>query len=348
MSQKIRVAVLMGGRSREREVSLSTGRMIMSALDPQKYDAFAVDSALIGIIGENKSKIAIEGSSSKAKCTSNAVDELRPFDDIVRMNGKSPKPDVVIIALHGKFGEDGTIQGLLELLEIPYVGSGVLASALALNKIMARKVLEYEGIPVPKGLSIHRGDDVKEFQARVERVLGYPVIVKPNEEGSTIGISIVRSAEDFAKSIESAFEYDDDVLVEEFIEGGVEITGAVLGNEKPFVLPLVEIVPEGGFYDYHAKYTPGATEEICPARIPEEQYHEAERLALASHKALGCRGMSRTDMIVKGSNIWVLEVNTIPGMTPTSLLPRAAQAAGISFPRLLDMLIEYALEGRPR
>lgn len=346
MSQKIRVAVLMGGRSKEREVSLSTGRMIMNALDPQKYDAFAVDSALIGVSAATKPKTAITGSSAKAEPSSNTSIELRPLDDIVRMNGHSPKPDVVIIALHGKFGEDGTIQGLLELLEIPYVGSGVLASALALNKIMARKVLQYEGIPVPKGLSIRRGSDIKEFQAEVERILGYPVIVKPNEEGSTIGIRVVRKAEDFAKAIESAYEYDSDILVEEFIEGGVEITGAVLGNEKPFVLPLVEIVPEGGFYDYHAKYTPGATEEICPARIPKEQYREAERLALASHKALGCRGMSRTDMIVKGTNIWVLEVNTIPGMTPTSLLPRAAQAAGISFPKLLDMLIEYALEGR--
>lgn len=335
--RKINVAVLMGGRSEEREVSLATGKMIMNALDRERYNAFAVDSARIG----QKALWSAERVATEDK----NCPELLPLDEIISPSGRCPRPDVVFIALHGRFGEDGTVQGLLELLEIPYVGSGVLASALAMNKIMARKLFEHEGIPLPAGLTMHRGDDLATFARDVERVLGYPVVVKPNEQGSTIGISIVRDSRELPKALELAFKYDENVLVEEFVEG-TEITGAVIGNEQPIVLPLVEIVPEGGFYDYHAKYTPGATEEIVPARIPGAQYKEAQHLAIACHKVLGCRGMSRTDMIVSGERIVVLEVNTIPGMTPTSLLPRAAEAAGIPFPELLDRLIGYALEGR--
>jgi len=307
---KIRVAVLMGGKSTEREVSLSTGGMILTSLDPEKYDAFPVDTA-----------------------------------DFGRESLSFPTADVAFIALHGRFGEDGTIQGFLELLGIPYVGSGVLASALAMDKIMARRMMQFAGIPIPRGIEVREGADAAEVADRIGRELGYPAVVKPNRQGSTIGLSIVRDASEVPGALDLAFEYDADVLIEEFIEG-TEITGAVLGNDDLQVLPLVEIVPEGGFYDYHAKYTPGATEEIVPARIPKKQYQVAEDLATACHCALGCRGMSRTDMMVRGDEVLVLELNTIPGMTPTSLLPRAARAAGIEFPDLLDKLISLALEKR--
>jgi len=330
---RLNVAVLMGGKSEEREVSLSTGRMILGALNPDKYNALAVDAARFGM-----------GSPEIGRCRSSAASgEMLPLDYILRPDGSQPKPDVVIIALHGKFGEDGTVQGLLELLGIPYVGSGVLASALALDKIMTRKMLEHEGIPIPKGIAIRRPFDMHSLSRRIGRELGYPVVVKPNQQGSTIGLSIVRTASDLPSALDLAFSYDDDVLLEEFIEG-TEITAAVIGNDEPQILPLIEIVPEGGFYDYYSKYTPGATEEIVPARIPKHLYRRAEELGLACHKALGCRGMSRTDMMVRGDDIYVIELNTIPGMTPTSLLPRAAQAAGIEFPELLDRLIGYALE----
>jgi len=318
--------------------------MIMNGLDHGKYDAFAVDTACIGHGLRGTQETALPGNTSG--CGDKSTDlELLPLDHIVSPDGSRATPDVVLIALHGRFGEDGTVQGLLELLEIPYVGSGVLASALAMNKIVARKVLEYEGLPVPKGLAVSRGAALDAVRSQVADSIGYPAVVKPNEQGSTIGISIVRSADELAEALKLAFEYDDRVLIEEFVEG-IEITCGILGNDDPVALPLVEIVPEGGFYDYHAKYTPGATDEIVPARISEAQTKEAQGLALACHKALCCRGMSRVDMIVSGDRICVLEVNTIPGMTPTSLLPRAAEAAGISFARLLDTLIGFALEGK--
>jgi D-alanine-D-alanine ligase len=169
-------------------------------------------------------------------------------------------------------------------------------------------------------------------------------VVKPSRQGSTIGISIVRAPEDMAAALDTALEFDSEVLIEKFVEG-IEITGPVLGNDELECLPLVEILPNGGFYDYEAKYTPGATEEICPARLSPELTQEAQDLAARAHRALGCRGFSRTDMLVAEDGIWVLEVNTIPGMTPTSLLPRSAETAGLSFSTLLDRMIELALEG---
>ena len=175
--------------------------------------------------------------------------------------------------------------------------------------------------------------------------IGFPVIVKPNRQGSTIGTTKVESADELMSAVEEAFRYDDQVLIEEFLTG-TEITASLLGNDEPEALPLIEIIPADGFYDYAAKYTPGATEEIVPARIPENVAERARRTAIATHKVLRCRGMSRVDMIVHDSEPYVLEVNTIPGMTPTSLLPRAAEAAGIRFPRLLDRLIELAMEDR--
>ena len=330
---KINVAVLMGGKSEEREVSLSTGRMILGALNPDKYDAFAVDAARFGAESPN-----LGGSDLPTGAA-----EMLSLDFVVHSSASHARPDVVFIALHGRFGEDGTVQGLLDLLGIPYVGSGVLASALAMDKIMTRKVLRYEGVPVPKGIDLRGRPDMELLAKQVGRELGYPAVVKPNRQGSTIGLSIARSASELPAAVDLALKYDSEVLIEEFIEG-TEITAAVIGNDEPQVLPLIEIVPEGGFYDYYAKYTPGATDEIVPARIPEKVCRRAEEIGLACHRALGCRGMSRTDMMVRGDEVYVLEVNTIPGMTPTSLLPRAAQAAGIEFPELLDRLIGYALE----
>lgn len=303
----------MGGTSDERDISLSTGKQIMSALDSEKYDAFAVDTGSIG---------------SDGSC-------------VASLFGGEGRPDVAFIALHGKFGEDGTVQGLLELAGIPYVGSGVLASALAMDKIMARKMLAAEGIPVPAGLSVDVCD--RESLIRDVKALGYPVVVKPSRQGSTIGLSIARDESMLVESVETALKYDSDVLLEKFVSG-VEITVPVLGYGDLRVLPIVEIVPDGGFYDYHAKYTPGATEEIVPARLDKGIYARCEELAAACHTALGCRDISRTDMIISGDEIYVLEVNTIPGMTPTSLVPRSAEAAGIAFPVLLDTLIGYALE----
>jgi len=329
----------MGGRSEEREVSLSTGRMIMAAIDRDKYNAFAVDSGRFGMLPPVGSKDIVESTDDTIE--DGAVD-LFPMECLTR-NGSSV--DVAFIALHGRFGEDGTVQGMLELLGIPYVGSGVLASALAMDKIMARKVFERDGIPLPKAVVLGAQASNSGSAQEIERELGLPVVVKPNHQGSSIGLSIAGTHEELVDALNLAFQYDDELLIEQFIKG-VEISCPVLGNRKLQALPVIEIVPAGGIYDYHAKYTPGATQEIVPARIPEKQYKQAQELAVACHNSLGCKGMSRTDMIVRGEELFVLETNTIPGMTPTSLLPRAAQAAGIEFPELLDRLIGYALEER--
>lgn len=347
---KIKVAVLMGGCSSERAVSLATGKMILDALDRSKYDAFAVDAALFGTNSAPRIEAGDETRIAVLSQVEQALRErggMRAMTDLLDCKSPETHPDVAFIALHGKYGEDGTVQGLLELAGIPYTGSGVLASALAMDKIMAKKALEYAGVPVVPGVNIESRAELKErnIPTEVERELRYPVIVKPNRQGSTIGMNKVDSAEGLAAALETAFNYDSQVMVEKFVSG-TEVTASVLGNDELEVLPLIEIVPLGGFYDYEAKYKPGRTKEIVPARVSEEVAEEARRLAVDSHKALGCRGMSRTDMIVSGVLTYVLELNTIPGMTRTSLLPTAAEAAGISFPELLDKLIGFALEGK--
>ncbi len=310
--RRLRVAVIMGGLSAEREVSLKTGAKVMEALDPARFEAFAVDPRPRG-------------------------ESTAWLETLLR-----ERVDVAFLALHGRYGEDGTIQGLLELLGIRYTGSGILSSALAINKIKAKQIYRQAGIPTPEFVALGgcTGD-----AALATCVEGFPLpaVVKPNREGSTIGVSIVREREELEPAIALAFGHDSEVLVERFV-AGVEITAAVIGNSEPQVLPLIEIVPRSGFYDYEMKYTPGATEEIVPARLSPETTARAQELARQAHLALGCRGMSRTDMIVAEDGIWALETNTIPGMTETSLLPRAAQGAGIAFPRLVEMLIEFALE----
>ena len=304
MTAKRKIAVLMGGTSAERDVSLSTGKQILGALDETRYAFTSLDTA-----------------EMTALLKSLAED----------------RPDVAVIALHGKGGEDGTLQGLLDLLSIRYTGSGVLASALAMDKAMSKRVLTAAGVLMPQDTTLRRGETLV-------GEIALPCIVKPNALGSTIGMAIARTSAEISLAVEAAFGYDDTVLIEQFITG-TEITVPILGNAELEVLPIVEIVPNGGFYDYEAKYTAGATDEIVPARISETLAVEARRIAQLCHQTLGCRGMSRTDMIITAEGqIYTLEVNTIPGMTPTSLLPRSAEAAGYSFAQLLDRLIALALD----
>lgn len=328
--RRLRVAILMGGRSSEREVSLWSGNRVARALDPAKYEVIPIDCALR------------EALLSLAR---------EPID-------------LAFIALHGRYGEDGKIQGMLEMLGIPYTGTGVLGSALAMHKAMAKKILRTEGVPTPPFVTLQGAEEIERFllcfeeERRLSSAVGrwsltvdcptadrfdLPAVVKPNEEGSTIGVTIVREPEQMAQAVRAAACHDSCVLIEQFV-AGTEITAAVIGNRQLKVLPLVEIVPQGGFYDYERKYTPGATEEIVPARISEVAAERARDLALRAHRALQCRGLSRTDLIVDGDEVTVLEVNTIPGLTGTSLVPRAAEAAGISFEQLVECLIDLALE----
>lgn len=307
--EKLRVALLAGGKSAEREVSLKSGEQVFQTLDKERYEVLRYD----------------------------------PRDDLPRLARDAAEIDVALIILHGRLGEDGTIQGFLDLLNIPYQGSGVLGSALAMNKVLSKQLYSQAGLPVAPFMVLDRA--VAQPTTRVIDELGLPVVVKPEHEGSSIGLTIVRNADQFPKALAGAWQYDRRCLVERYIPG-IEITGGVLGNDSLEALPLIEIVPgaDHEFFDYSAKYTPGASKEICPARLSPALTAKAREYASRAHQALFCRGYSRTDMIVCDHEIYVLETNTIPGMTETSLFPQAAAAAGMSFSALLDRLIELALE----
>lgn len=311
MLKKIKVVVFMGGPSAEREVSLISGKAVVGALSKKKYQIIPL------VVGHDKK----------------FVKELL-----------ATKPDVVFNALHGTFGEDGTVQGLLESMGIPYTGSGVLASALGMNKYLSRQIFAAYGIPVPKSLFFtapqlrRMGDDV---HSQVSAHLGYPCVVKPNASGSSVGVSMVRHPNQLVPALRVALKNDRAVLIEMYL-GKQELTVPVMGTEKPRVLPAVEIVPSEEFFTYKAKYS-GESREICPARFDEALLREAEQMALRAHRALGCRGITRTDMIIRNRKPIVLEINTLPGLTPESLVPKSAWAAGISFVRLCEQLIEEAL-----
>jgi len=307
--KKITVALLAGGISSEREVSLHSGEQVYDALDKDKYHILQYD----------------------------------PQSDLARLVQDAPKIDIAMVILHGPFGEDGTIQGLLDLLNVPYQGSGVLGSALAMNKVVSKQLYEKAGLPVIP-YHVYARDEAVDAEKCASR-LGLPLVVKPVAAGSSVGMSIVRSAADLQGAVDKAGEFDPAILVESFI-GGTELTAGVIGNKHLEALPIIEIIPDESheFFDYEAKYTAGVTREICPARINEELTQKAQHYAKISHRALFCRGYSRTDMILRENEIYVMETNTIPGMTATSLFPQAAREAGMNFSQVLDRLIELGLE----
>jgi len=345
---RLRVAVLMGGPSPERDVSLGTGQQIVSALDPQRYTAVPIEITVTGRWLPRPDLLELPARAD-------APPKVRPVVPIASSSGaldieavmERERIDVAVIAMHGPHGEDGTMQGLLELLSIPYTGSGVLASALAMDKLRSRQIFEWYRIPVPAYCSITQGQwrDRNQVHHEVATVLGYPCVVKPNALGSSIGVSMVRDPSGLDPAVLAGFTFGPLVLVEEYIHG-TELACGILddphqGTATP--LPLIEIIPHREFYTYEAKYVAGASEHIIPARLPVDVAERAQGLAVRAHQALGCEGMSRVDLLVRGTDIVVLEVNTIPGMTATSLLPEAAKAIGISFPALLDRLIHSAL-----
>lgn len=266
-----------------------------------------------------------------------------PKTDLGRLVADAPRIDAALIILHGPLGEDGTVQGLLDLLGIAYQGSGVLGSAVAMNKLASKRLYEKAGLPTPAYLTVKRGDRIEPDAVR--QCVGIPLVVKPVGAGSSIGMSIVREVQGLSAAIDKAFAHDDILLLERYIQG-TELTVGIIGNEILDALPVIEIRPGSGFdfFDYQAKYTAGATEEICPAPIPDAVREKAQTYAKIAHTALFCRGYSRTDMIFSGQDFYILETNTIPGMTRTSLLPLAAKTAGMSFSDLLDKLIQLGIE----
>jgi D-alanine-D-alanine ligase len=309
MTQKT-LALISGGFSSEREVSLKGGDQVYEALSKEKY----------------------------------LIQRYDPKTDLAKLVADAPGIDVALIILHGPYGEDGTIQGLLELLNIPYQGSGVLGSAMAIDKLTSKKIYEQGSLPVPPYMSAVK-DSPFDTQACINK-LGLPLFVKPATGGSSIGMSRVNTADELAPALSKAFEYDRTVLIESFIQG-TELTCSVIGNDPVDALPIIEIIPAiptSTFFDYDAKYSLGGAQEICPARISPELTKAAQDLGIKAHQALSLRGYSRTDMMLRDGSFYILETNTIPGMTQTSLLPLAAKTAGISFSGLLDRLVDLALE----
>ena len=253
------------------------------------------------------------------------------------------KFDVAFLALHGKYGEDGTIQGFLELLKIPYTGSGVLASAIAMDKVYSKKIFEFENIPTPPYLvfDLNNKGQKDEIAEKADRSLGYPLIVKPNRGGSSIGVSIVQNPHNLVHAIKEAGKHDGKVLIEKFIRGK-QLTVSIIGRD-PQALPIIEIRPKSGFYDYQSKYTPGFTEYIVPAPLEKDLAEQVCSFAIKCHNALGCSVISRVDfMHGNDGSINILEVNTIPGMTPTSLVPKAAAICGISYEMLTEIILNCA------
>ena len=306
--EQTKVVLLYGGRSNERDISILSGNAVEQALLSLGFPTVKIDA--------------------------------KDPDYIEQM--RQAEPDVVFNCLHGKGGEDGCVQGVCHELDLPIIGSGVLASALAMDKTRAKIIYAASGISTPKSMALNRGESAS--YSDVSAALGAKIVVKAAHEGSAIGTYIVDSEAAFDEAVKAAFDIDSLLVIEQFISG-TEVTVAVLGNDELEALPIIEIVPHSDFYDFEAKYAAGGSDHICPARIPDDVAKRCQEQAVLAHRALGCRGLSRTDMIIDSDGTpWTLETNTIPGMTATSLIPDAARAVGISFEDLCRLLIELALE----
>jgi len=364
MLKKLKIGVLMGGPSAEHEVSLATGANVVANLDKTKYKP-----VVIKILAPSLNKRFL---SPKASACCSAGSKTQKMHWL--LNGKRTTPDkalkscdLIFNALHGTFGEDGRVQALMEYYGARYTGSGITASALAMDKLRSREMFKLAGFCVPKTLKIKKGEN---YQARlgifITKITKLPVVVKPCSNGSSVGVQIISATQraplqrcplKLIKAIDETFKLDKKVLVEEFIKGREVTCGVLDGVEvKPQyverfklnpdgALPVTEIVPVKGhkFFNYDAKYKTGHCQEITPAQIDEMTREEVQNIAVRAHQLLGCRGYSRTDMILKNDSVYVLEVNTLPGLTSNSLFPKAAQVAGLTFSQLLDNIINSSL-----
>jgi len=306
---KTKIALLLGGVSDEREVSLNTGEKIYEALDKGRYDVTKYDPK----------------------------HDLKKFTN----DALAGKFDLVVPALHGPYGEDGRIQGLLDVIGVPYLFSGCLASALAMNKHKAKTLIAKAGVPVPRDRVISLGD----ISWRRDKDLPMPAVIKPLELGSSVGITLAKNDLELEQGIEKAFKHDSKLLIEEYVQGR-ELTVTVMGDSEPYALPVIEIIPKKSeWFDYRAKYEAGATDEICPAQIPEKIRDKVQAYAVTAFQAIGCRDVARVDFIWSNDGeTHCLEINTIPGMTATSLVPQSARADGMDFGQFLDKLIETGLK----
>lgn len=311
--EALKIAVLYGGISKEREVSLSTGKGIINALKNNGHEVVSIDF-------------------HPAR-----MDEIIHLKDV----------DLVFIGLHGKFGEDGTIQGLLDMLKLPYVGSGVLASALAMNKAKAKEIFSLNGLPVAKSnaFTIQDSHQIDSTVNVISQTFTPPFVIKPNSEGSTLGLTVVENIDETKEAIKVALKSDETILVEDFLDGR-EITVPILGRPgEEKALPIIEIIPKNDLYDYESKYTEGGSQHIIPAKIGEELSKKVKYYAVKAHQLLGCKTYSRADFIVTKDHIpYILEVNTLPGMTPTSLFPDSARVAGMSYDEMIEKIVQLSMK----
>jgi D-alanine-D-alanine ligase len=345
VSRRIRVAVVAGGRSSEHEISLASARSVLAALDPERYETTTIAIGRDGRWaigpgrGETGEELALlEGESVPVTQSLPVLADSKPAAAIGSV-------DVVLPVLHGPFGEDGTVQGLLELANVPYVGAGVAASALCMDKDLFKAVLRDRGIPVARNATVRLGDEI-------DNPFGYPVFVKPARLGSSVGISKAHDEAELERAVALARRHDEKVLVEEFVDG-VEVECGVLGNREPIASLPGEIVAHGfggvDWYDYSAKYDEGGMELIIPPRVPEEAAERVQQVSVDAFVASDCEGMARVDCFVTNDGeVLVNELNTIPGFTATSVYAKLFEASGIPYHQLLDRLIELALERHER
>ncbi len=325
----MKIIVLAGGESSEREVSLNSGKAIAAGLEKLGHQINLIDT-------RDGRELLSHAAAAQISDNSSSVSTTAAQAAVARFSGG----DLVFLALHGGLGENGTLQAMFDLARIPYTGSGVLASALCMDKQRAKMIMQAVGVPIPRTICFGDDGDVLRYcGSEGADQLEYPIVVKPNREGSTVGLTIAHDYKQLLDGIGLAADYDRYILLEEYIPGR-ELTVAVLGEEA---LPPVEIVPKGGFYDYEHKYTSGASDYICPAQLDPQVGAEIKELAVAAFLALGCHGYARADFRLNPNNeLFCLEMNTLPGMTSTSLVPKAAAAAGLSFEQLLARIIELA------
>lgn len=330
----MKVAVLFGGTSSERDVSIASGSQVFRALREAGHEVVAVDTAR-GVLAPAEQERLLDAGVAHAPPREADLAGLRSATPALLTDQILGNVDVAFLALHGGSGEDGTLQTMLELAGIPYTGSGPLASGVAMDKDFTKRLLRYAGVPTPDWLMAPASAE------DAERALGYPMVVKPSKQGSTVGLSVVHERTELQPAIEEAFRHDDEVMLEAFVAGR-ELTVGILGDQA---LPVGEIIVQREIFDYETKYQPGMAEEIFPADLSEEQAAEVQELALRSHRALKLRGYSRIDFRLDAHGVfWCLEANTLPGMTANSLLPKGARAAGIDFVDLCDRICSLAIQ----
>lgn len=338
----MKITVLLGGTSAERDVSLASGLRIARALRDLGHDVTSLDPAR-GVIDESEERAMESAGVMKAAPPSLTALEHMTRTSLSPSLGALPavrKADVVFLALHGGFGEDGTIQALLDMVGVRYTGSGHLASALAMDKDLSKILFRAAGVATADWLLVSQASGVPPDAACIERELGWPVVVKPSKQGSTVGLSVVREGGDLASAVTDAMRYDDEVMIERFVPGR-ELTVSVLGDRA---LPVGEIFPRHEIYDYECKYTPGMAREEFPAKLAANATAEIQRLALAAFRALKLDGYARIDFrMTDRGEFFCLEANTLPGMTPLSLLPQAAAATGMDFGALCERIVQLAM-----